>query len=100
MSTNNHWNNNDRWDTLVKQLCSDFGPDSTAKIIETIVYTIGGERITMPSIYDLERRARDRKICDVFRGDYREIAVRFALSMNQVRRIIKRQRMIDRSKRE
>lgn len=60
---NNHWSE-ERWNNLCKQLCADFGPASAAKIIETIVYTIGGERITIPSLQALQHRERDRRICN------------------------------------
>jgi Mor family transcriptional regulator len=93
--TNGHWGE-ERWDRLCRQLCENFGPASAAKIIETLVYTVGGERITIPSIQDLERRARDRKICDVFRGNYQECAIRFGLSETTIRRVVHKQQMIDR----
>ena len=99
MGANNHWSE-ERLDNLCKQLCADFGPASAAKIIETVVCTIGGERITIPSIQDLQRRERDRKICTVFRGDYQEITARFDVSETTARRVVLKQRMIDRARDE
>ena len=97
MTGNNHWSEG-RWDDLCKQLCADFGPEDAAKIIQTIVYTIGGERITLPSIQDLERRERDRRICDYHRGSIAETAARFNVSENTARRALLRQRIIDRNR--
>ncbi len=97
MGANNHWSE-ERWDGLCKQLCADFGPASAAKIIETVIATIGGERITIPTIQDLQRRERDRQIWSCFRGDYQEIMVRFSISETTARRVILKQRIIERSR--
>lgn len=97
MPANRHWGE-ERWDCLCKQLCENFGPEAAAKIIETIVTTIGGERITLPNLQDIEMRARNRKICNLYRGDYGEIMARFNISINTVRRILKKQRTISHEK--
>ena len=98
MRQNNHWSE-ECWDGLCKQLCADFGPALAAKIVETIVSSpIAGARMTIPTIQDLQRRARDRKICSLFTGDYIALAERFGLSETSVRRIVLKQRMIDRSR--
>lgn len=99
MGANNHWSE-ERWDNLHKQLCADFGEASAAKIVETIVHTIGGERITIPSIHDLQCRERDRRVCNYFTGNYAETAQRFSMSERQARRIILKQRMLERDKDE
>ena len=97
MPPNNHWSE-ERWDNLCKQLCADFGPASAAKVIETIVYTVGGERITIPSIKDLERRERNRRICNFHRGNVEETASHFNLHVETIRRILLQQRTLDRSR--
>jgi Mor family transcriptional regulator len=99
MPVNNHWNE-EQWMNLNKQICENFGPMLAAKIMETIITTIGGARITIPSIQDIERRERNRKICDVFHGDVQECAARFGVSGSTIRRVIMKQRMIDRTKEE
>ncbi len=103
MPANNHWSDK-RWDELCKQFCADHGPVVAAKIIQTIVNIRGGERITIPSIQDLERRERDRKIFSLFwgeyHGDYQAIALRFGISEATVRRIILKQRILERLKDE
>lgn len=88
----------DRWNRLVTRWISDFGPDAAARMIESTIYECGSERITIPSIKDLQRRERDRKICSLFQGNYQELAARFDLDECTIRRIILKQRMIDRSK--
>lgn len=98
MPANNHWSE-ERWDSLCKQLCADFGPEAASKIIKTIIYTIGGERITLPSIQDLQKRERDRQICLLDRGDnHPELAERFQTSVRTVERAILKQRILDRQK--
>jgi len=99
MPRNNHWSE-ERWNRLLEQWCIDFGPKAAAKIIQCSIVAIGGERITIPSIKDIERRERDRRVCAFFCGDYRESSVRFGISISTARRIIMKQRMIDRSKEE
>lgn len=88
----------ERWARLCKNLCADFGPASAAKIIETIVCAIGGERVTIPSQADLQRHKRNRQIYAVFRGDYNEISARFGISVDIARRVVMQQRMIERLK--
>lgn len=100
MGVNNHKHSEVRWNRLVEAWCADFGPEAAAKIMQSSIAAIGGERMTFPSLRDLQRRERARRICTVFCGNYQETAARFDLSEEQIRRIIQKQRMIDRSKKE
>ncbi len=98
MPVNNHWSE-ERWTRLVKRWCSDFGPEAAAKIVESTIYECGGERLTLPSLQDLQRRERDRKICDLFTGNnILELAERFRVEHKTIRRAVLRQRIIDRQK--
>ena len=97
MPGNNHWSE-ERWNRLVEQWCIDFGPESAAKIIQSSIVAIGGERITFPSLKDLERRERDRRICDFHRGDFSETAAHFGISDCTARRAVLKQRMLERDK--
>lgn len=96
MPANNHWSE-ERWDRLITRWCADFGPDAAAKMIESTISECGGERITFPSLKDLQRRDRDRRICNYHRGNYEETAARFGVHVNTARRVVLRQRIIDRS---
>ena len=91
MPANNHWSE-ERWDRLTKRLCADFGPAAASKIIESIVYEIGGERVTFPSVKDLSRKQRNMRICRLFEkgSTYEELSVNFDLSTINIKRIIHR----------
>lgn len=99
MPANNHWSEG-IWTRLVKRWCSDFGPEAAAKIVESTIYECGGERLTLPSVADLARRDRDRRICNYHTGNYAETSARFSISETTARRVVLKQRMIDRSKGE
>jgi Mor family transcriptional regulator len=93
----NHWSE-EKWLRLVEQWCADFGPDLAARIIQSTVAAVGGERLTIPSLQDLQTRERDRRICNYHRGDCAETSARFDVSVATVRRVLLRQKMIDRSR--
>ena len=70
------------------QLCSNFGPASADAIMEIFIYTLGGMRITVPTLKALDRRERNRKIRRKFKGDYKELMQPFNLTEGQIRRIV------------
>jgi Mor family transcriptional regulator len=76
-------------DGLFQRLCSDFGEASGFSIIKTIVEELGGLRVSIPDLQDLEREERDRRITSLFNGrNYAELGDRFGLSPRQVRHIV------------
>lgn len=76
-------------DGLFQRLCSDFGEASGFSIIKTIVEELGGLRVSIPGLQDLEREERDRRILSLFNGrNYIDLADRFGLSPRQVRHIV------------
>ena len=95
MGANNHWSE-DRWARLVERWCEDFGPEAAAKIIESSIAACGGERMTWPSLQDLQRRDRDRRICTYHRGSVEETALRFGVDGHTVRRALMKQKFIGR----
>ncbi len=60
------------------------------RIILRILYEeLGGMRLNIPTIKDLEIEERDRRIRLAFNGvNYHELAVRWGLSVRHVRRIV------------
>lgn len=74
---------------LFRRVCAEFGEASGAAIVRTIVEELGGLRISVPDIHDLEREERDRRIRILFNGtNYSDLSERFGLSRSQVRNII------------
>jgi len=77
--------------SLFQRLCNDFGQSSGKKIIETIIFELGGLRVSIPTSKDFYRVERDRRICNRFNGtNYTELAIMFGLSVNMVRKIVNR----------
>lgn len=66
--------------------------DNTApEIIEVIVRTLGGIRLTFPDIHFFNRLERNRRMRDEFDGrNYVDLAVKYRLQVRQARRIIDR----------
>jgi Mor family transcriptional regulator len=84
---------------LYHRLCADFGEASGLIIIRAITEELGGLRVSIPALQDLEREERDRKLVALFTGNnYNELAERFTsprgghLSARQVRNIINEKR--------
>lgn len=84
---------------LYHRLCTDFGESSGLAIIRAITEELGGLRVSVPDLQDLQREERDRKIVALFTGNnYKELAERFTnsrgerLSVRQVRNIINEKR--------
>lgn len=95
---NSHWSE-ERWNRLIEQWCADFGPEAAAKIMQSSISAVGGERMTFPSLKDLETRERDRRICTLDLGNnHAELAERFGVHVCTIRRVILKQRMINREK--
>lgn len=76
---------------LFKRLCSDFGHSSGEAIIRVIIEEIGGMRVTLPTLKDIYRQERNKKICNLFNGaNHQELAIVFNLTVGQIRRIVDR----------
>jgi Mor family transcriptional regulator len=87
--------NREALDGLYHRLCTDFGEASGLTIIRTITEELGGLRVSIPDLQDLQREERDRRIRALFNGNnYNELAERFTnsrgerLSVRQIRNII------------
>lgn len=58
-------------------------------VMQVLVQTLGGERITIPSQGFLGRKERNGRIRNAFHGgNYRELSARFGLTEKMVRRIV------------
>jgi Mor family transcriptional regulator len=81
--------NREALDRLFHRLRADFGPASGQAIIKTIIEELGGLRVSIPGLDDLYREERDSRINTAFNGrNYEELAIRWGLSIRQVRYII------------
>lgn len=66
-------------------------PGQGERILLVIAGASGGERWSVPSIDELDRIQRDKRICQLYKGaNISELALRFQLSESQVRRIVVR----------
>ncbi len=83
-----------RWFAALEEelarLLGDKGPYYARAITRDFFEQLGGLRITVPTIRDLIREERDRRICAEFRGDnHSEIAIRHGMTVRQIRRILR-----------
>lgn len=91
-------NNHEMIQSLFKRLYATFGEKSGDEVINIIIQELGGFRVSIPDIKDLNRMERNRKIKAQFlsemkSGDereriYRILAYRWGMSPVQVRRIV------------
>jgi len=81
--------NREMVDHLFKRLIAEHGERVGMSIIRTIILEVGGLRLTIPDIKQLEREERDRKIREKFTGfNCKELGYIYGLSAMQVRRIV------------
>jgi Mor family transcriptional regulator len=73
---------------LFNRLHREFGNLAPA-IIQVMVETVGGCRLTFPDLQDLYRQERNRRIRAEFTGaNFEELAFRYRLKKRQIRRVI------------
>lgn len=78
-------------DQLTQRLTMEFGEKSSSEIMRILREEVGGIRLTMPTLEDLHRQQRDKKIQALFTGfNHKELATRFGLHVRHVRRIVSR----------
>jgi hypothetical protein len=97
---NNHRHNNyngsglaDIW-CLFCRLRRDFGEASAKTIMRRFLLELKGMRLTFPNINDLYREERDRRILANFKGDYKELAASWNMSVPGIKRVIKGERRL------
>ncbi len=81
--------NREMLDQFASRICTEFGLESGRAIMRALFEDLGGFRITVPTLDDLEREARDQRIKILFNGaNIGALSERFGLSPRQVRRIV------------
>lgn len=74
---------------LYHRLCMVSAPLTPPAVIKVIIQTLGGSRISIPTLKYLERIERNKQIRNAFYGgNYRELATRFGLTENMIRRVV------------
>jgi len=75
---------------LFDRLHTEFGK-LAPQIIQVMVASLGGSRVTFPDVEFLYRQERDRRIENEFTGvNYDELAIKYRLSTRHVRDILKK----------
>jgi Mor family transcriptional regulator len=73
---------------LFDRLHSEFGR-MAPQIIQVMVDTIGGCRLTFPDLRTLYNTERNRRIRNEFTGaNHQELAIKYRISMRSVRRVL------------
>jgi len=89
--------NRDALNEWFKCLLTDFGEASGMTVIKSFINCLGGLRINVPDMDDMQRKERDRKIRNLFTGtNYNELSLRFGLTARQVRNILDNNRRLPR----
>lgn len=74
---------------IIQRIASDLGEATAAHVQSIMVAEAGGIRVNFPDDYDLHREARNQRIRAMFRGfNHEELALRYGVSLRQVRRIV------------
>lgn len=82
--------NTDAIEELFERLQREFG-NLAPLIIQVMIQSIGGLRLTFPDLQDLYRRERNRRIMLEFTGfNHEELAIKYRIKARQVRRIVQR----------
>lgn len=81
--------NHEAIEFFFSQLCSNFGYASGEAIKRIMIETLGGMRITVPTLKNLCREERDQRIRNLFNGaNHQELAIMFDLAVGQIRKIV------------
>ena len=76
---------------IVNRLSAELGDDVARRVLLIFVAEIGAVRIKIPTFDAIKKAERNRKIVNQYRGaNLEELALRYRLSKNQVRRIVAR----------
>lgn len=81
--------NRQELEALYNRLCSMPELLTPQTVMKIIIQTLGGCRISIPTLKYLERFERNKKIRNIFcGGNYRELAIRFGLTESMIRKIV------------
>jgi Mor family transcriptional regulator len=80
------------WSSLQNVWQPNTGGLSGLAILRAVYEELGGLRITIPTIRCLKKTERVRRIRNAFNGvNHQELAIRWGMSIRQVRRIVNHQ---------
>jgi Mor family transcriptional regulator len=71
------------------RLAREFGEASAREIMRKFLFELKGMRLTFPDLEDITREERYRKIRSEFKGDYKETATRWGMSIPGVKKIVR-----------
>ena len=77
---------------LSHRLATNFGAEPAAEMLRALVDTCGGQRITIPTLADLERERRDMEIRLAFdKGTtIRELSITHRISYSRIKQVLNR----------
>ena len=81
--------NREMFEQCLKRICHEFGLESGRAIMRVFIEELGGFRITVPTIKDLEREETYRRIRAKFNGaNINELAEQYGITPRHTRRIV------------
>ena len=92
MSHNNWWEGRDAIQAFGSRMISEYGQATGEAIVRALFEELGGMRVRIPTISDLQRAQRDDdRIRILFNGrNHQELALRFGLTGTHIRRILEK----------
>ena len=82
-------NTNEALKEFESRLYTELGDRAASAAMLILIRTLGGIRLTIPTISQLSRDARNKRIRQLFHGgNYHELAARFGVNPTTVRRIV------------
>ncbi len=81
--------NHDALEGLFDRLRESCGEKPSKEVIKIILEELGGLRISIPTLKELYKKERNKRIREIFNGaNHEELAIRFGLSLTHVRWIV------------
>ena len=72
-----------------QRLIEMFGASDAQKVVRLLIEVVGGARITVPTLKQIEIEFRDKRIRERFNGfNHSELSMESGLSIRHIRRIV------------
>lgn len=89
MGVNMATENRELLELYEQRLIEIFGASDAQKVVRLLIEVVGGARITVPTLKQIEIEFRDKRIRERFNGlNHSELSMESGLSIRHIRRIV------------